>query len=208
MGGYDVLRRLQAAKGFRSRSSTATTTRSPSSSSATAGSSRSRSALARGELDAPQARHPGAPDEHDREDPRPRHMRGEGRRADERLRQAGRRDRGGGRRRLLARVHHGAGALLSRAGVRAGLRDQEPPEVRRLRGSPHLRRRRAEDARLHGQDRDAAALQREFQRTPECATSRPRTASRPASATRSRASSSSTRATSSRPPTATPAWAG
>ena len=72
------------------------------------------------------------------------------------LRQTGRCRRGRSRRRLHARVHDRAGALLPRAGVRARLRDQESAEVRRVRGSPHLRRRRGPHAAVHGQDPDAA----------------------------------------------------
>ncbi len=146
-----------------------------------------------------------APDEHDGEGPRLEDARRDGRAVGG----AGRRDPGERRRRLLARVHDRPGPLLSRAGVRRGLRREEPAEVRRLRGSPHLRGRRREDAPVHGQDPGPArSAARVSASTRACATSRRRAASLPASATRSRASSSSIRAISSRRPTATPAWEG
>ena len=60
------------------------------------------------------------------------------------------------RRRLLARVHHRAGPLLPREGVRRRLQAGGPGEVRGLRGPPHLRRRRAGDGAVRRQDREAA----------------------------------------------------
>ena len=112
------------------------------------------------------------------------------------------------RRRLLPRVHHRAGAPLPRAGVRR--RTTAWPNPRKFAvfedhliyadGVPRWRRSRR-------RSRPCATCSASSSGTPACATTRRRTASRPASATRSRASRSSSRATSSRPPTATPAWA-
>ena len=103
------------------------------------------------------ARHAAPADDHGREDPGApcrRYSRRYAGRGD--LREAGRRRRGRGRRRLHPRVHHRAGACLSGRGVRRGLQDPGSRALRGLRGSSDLRRRGRADAPLPAQDRDPA----------------------------------------------------
>ena len=124
------------------------------------------------------------------------------------LRQARRRGRRPRGRRLQPRVHDGAGPRLPAGGVRRGLRDPGPEQVRGLRRPPDLRGRCGADAALRRPDPDAA---RHAAGVPaahgRARLQRQGTGRARASATRWPASTSSTRATSSRRPTATPAWA-
>ena len=132
-----------------------------------------------------------------------------GRRGRARVRQAGRRGLRARRRRLLARVHHRAGALLPGAGVRARLpRWPTRPSSRSSRTTSSTPTAWRGWRRSRPKIETLRDMQREFQQQDRRARllGARRRLARHLPQGRARADHRA-RATSSRPPTATPAWA-
>ncbi len=127
----------------------------------------------------PGARDPAAADEHDREDPLPPHARRAA------AGEAGRRGAGLGRRRLLARLHLGPGALFPGAGVRRRLPDPRSRAAGRpSRTTWSMPTRCRTCAASCPRSRRCGPCSASSSTTRGWATSCSRTASRPASATR------------------------
>ena len=159
MGDHAMLRRLEARRGDPARGVHARPRRDHRADHRERRPAAVLRAARQGRDRGPADRHRPAADEPDREDPR-----GEARcPARATLREARRCGAGPGRRRLLARVHDRAGRLLPRRRVRRRLQAPEPGEVRRVRGPPDLRDRRARRWRSSPtRSRRCATLQRAF----------------------------------------------
>ena len=191
MGGYDVLRRLQAGEEIpldafmrRLRSDHAVDRRARR----PLQPCRRRCRLRRG-------RDPAAGDRHARDERWPRRSSRRHLLGGAGCVKAGR--RGASPRSTVATAHEFTTAQVHyflQQRVRRGLHASQPGEVRGLRGPSLLRRRRQEDGAVHRQDPDAApSCRTSSSSTPACATIRSRTRCLPASATRWRARSSSSR---------------